>query len=48
MAGDKCQARLYFQKAYALADKIGGPTFAVAKNKAAESLARLERRGAKK
>ncbi|SPO22483.1 uncharacterized protein UTRI_01161 [Ustilago trichophora] len=48
MAADKCQARLYFQKAYALADKIGGPTFAVAKNKAAESLARLERRGANK
>ncbi len=47
MAGDKCQARLYFQKAYALADKIGGPTFSVAKNKAAESLARLERRSAK-
>ncbi|EST06204.1 Tetratricopeptide-like helical [Kalmanozyma brasiliensis GHG001] len=48
MAGDKCQARLYFQKAYALADKIGGPTFAIAKTKAAESLARLERRGANK
>ncbi|TKY84923.1 hypothetical protein EX895_006003 [Sporisorium graminicola] len=45
MAGDTCQARLYFQKAYALADKIGGPTFAIAKTKAAESLARLERRG---
>ena len=48
MAGDKCQARVYFQKAYALADKVGGPTFAVAKTKAAESLARLERRGAAK
>ncbi|SJX61281.1 uncharacterized protein SRS1_10276 [Sporisorium reilianum f. sp. reilianum] len=45
MAGDKCQARVYFQKAYALADTIGGPTSSVAKAKAAESLARLERRG---
>ncbi|SNX82589.1 uncharacterized protein MEPE_01295 [Melanopsichium pennsylvanicum] len=47
MAGDKCQARLHFQKAYALADKIATPTFQVAKQKAAESLARLERRSAK-
>ncbi|PWZ03208.1 hypothetical protein BCV70DRAFT_197439 [Testicularia cyperi] len=43
MANDKCQARTYFQKAYLLADKTG---FTAAKTKAAESLARLERRHA--
>ncbi|KAJ9477529.1 hypothetical protein PHBOTO_001088 [Pseudozyma hubeiensis] len=48
MAEDKCQARIYFQKAYALADKIGGPASGVAKQKAAESLARLERRKSSK
>ncbi|GAC97052.1 hypothetical protein PHSY_004636 [Pseudozyma hubeiensis SY62] len=48
MAGDKCQARIYFQKAYALADKMGGPASGVAKQKAAESLARLERRKSSK
>lgn len=50
MAGDKCQARVYFQKAYKVASGIEGePAFAkVAKSKAAESLARLERRGADK
>ncbi|GAC72571.1 hypothetical protein PANT_7c00162 [Moesziomyces antarcticus T-34] len=48
MAGDKCSARVYFQKTYALASKLEGPAFTVAKNKAAESLARLERRSAAK
>ncbi|SAM77547.1 uncharacterized protein UBRO_01815 [Ustilago bromivora] len=50
MAGDKCQARVYFQKAYKTATGVEGePAFAkVAKAKAAESLARLERRGADK
>ncbi|KAJ1032694.1 hypothetical protein NDA16_000716 [Ustilago loliicola] len=50
MAGDKCQARVYFQKAYKVASGVEGElAFAkVAKSKAAESLARLERRGSDK